>query len=227
MNNLGIILVAAGSSTRFGADKQFALLAGLPVFLHSVRAFLSCATELVLVLPSGRQDEFRTKIVEHGFDSPKIRYATGGATRSESVQNGLSALSFTDGIVAIHDAARPLATAELLMKLVEAAKTFGGAAPAHPVTDTLLVGDETNRMTGVQPREHLWQVATPQVFQLQPLLAAYRHAAGQPFTDDTQVFFHDGGHVQIVSDSSNNLKITYPEDLSRAESIILKRNSLK
>ncbi len=108
------------------------------------------------------------------------------------------------------------------MKLVQAAKQFGGAAPAHPVTDTLLVADDTNRMTGVQPRDHLWQVATPQVFNMQKLLAAYRHAAGQPFTDDTQVFFHDGGHVQIVPDSSDNLKITYPEDLSRAESILLK-----
>jgi 2-C-methyl-D-erythritol 4-phosphate cytidylyltransferase/2-C-methyl-D-erythritol 2,4-cyclodiphosphate synthase len=57
---------------------------------------------------------------------------------------------------------------------------------------------------------------------MQKLLAAYRHAAGQPFTDDTQVFFHNGGHVQIVPDSSDNLKITYPEDLSRAESILLK-----
>ena len=222
MSNLGIILVAGGSSTRFGADKQFALLAGLPVFLHSVRTFLPYATELVLVVPSGRQEDFHNKIVQYELDSPKIRFATGGATRSESVQNGLAALSFTDGIVAIHDAARPLATADLLMKLVEAAEQFGGAAPAHPVTDTLLVGDETNRMTGVQPRDHLWQVATPQVFQLQPLLEAYRHAAGQPFTDDTQVFFHDGGHVQIVSDSSDNLKITYPEDLARAESILLK-----
>jgi 2-C-methyl-D-erythritol 4-phosphate cytidylyltransferase len=222
MSNLGIILVAGGSSTRFGADKQFALLAGLPVFLHSVRAFLPCATELVLVVPSGRQEDFHSKIVQYKLDSPKIRYAVGGATRSESVQNGLAALSFTDGIVAIHDAARPLATAELLMKLVEAAEKFGGAAPAHPVTDTLLVADDANKMTGVQPREHLWQVATPQVFQLQPLLTAYRHAAGQPFTDDTQVFFHDGGHVQIVPDSSDNLKITYPEDLSRAESILLK-----
>jgi 2-C-methyl-D-erythritol 4-phosphate cytidylyltransferase len=108
------------------------------------------------------------------------------------------------------------------MNLVEAAEPFGGAAPAHPVTDTLLVADDTNRMTGVQPRDRLWQVATPQVFQLQPLLKAYRHAAGQPFTDDTQVFFHDGGHVQIVPDSSDNLKITYPEDLSRAESILQK-----
>jgi 2-C-methyl-D-erythritol 4-phosphate cytidylyltransferase len=144
MSNLGIILVAGGSSTRFGADKQFALLAGLPVFLHSVRAFLPCATELVLVVPSGRQEDFHGKIIQYKLDSPKIRYATGGATRSESVQNGLAALSFTDGIVAIHDAARPLATAELLMKLVEAAETFGGAAPAHPVTDTLRFGMETS-----------------------------------------------------------------------------------
>ena len=67
-----------------------------------------------------------------------------------------------------------------------------------------------------------WLDATPQVFQLQTLLKAYCHAAGQPFTDDTQVFFHDGGYVQIVSDSSDNLKITYPEDLARAESILLK-----
>ena len=222
MSNLGISLVAGGSSTRFGADKQFALLAGMPVFLHSVRAFLPCATELVLVVPSGRQEDFHGKIVQYKLDSPKIRFAIGGATRSESVQNGLGALSFTDGIVAIHDAARPLATAELLMKLVTAAEQFGGAAPAHPVTDTLLVADDTNRMTGVQPRDHLWQVATPQVFQLQLLLEAYHHAAGQPFTDDTQVFFHDGGHVQIIPDSSNNLKITYPEDLSRAESILQK-----
>ncbi len=223
MNKLGVILVAGGSSTRFGADKQFALLAGLPVFLHSFRAFLPYATELILVVPSGRQEDFHSQIVQHKLDSPKIRFAIGGTTRSESVQNGLATLSFSDGIVAIHDAARPLATAKLLMKLVEAAEKFGGAAPAHPVTDTLLVADETNKMTGVQLREHLWQVATPQVFQLQPLLTAYHHAAGHPFTDDTQVFFHDGGHVQIIPDSSDNLKITYPEDLARAESILLKK----
>ena len=212
---LSLIIVAAGSSTRFGRDKQTALFRGLPLFLHSVRTFLPMASELVVVVPPGREAEFRQLASRHGIE--ELNCVAGGACRTESVKNGLEALNSTDGFVAIHDAARPLATQELLQALLETAATIGGAVPGHRVVDTLLRTDATNIVTSPIPRENAWAISTPQLFDLKRLREAYRQHTEESFTDDSQAFIRGGGQVGIVEEKSPNPKITYPQDLELLE----------
>jgi len=217
---LATIIVAAGSGRRFGGEKQLAMLNGLPVFLHSVRNFLPTVEQLVVVTPAERQDDFATLATQYGLDSTRITWVAGGAMRSDSVRNALAVLRPDIEFVAIHDAVRPLASARLLRLLAEEASIHGGAAPATPVRDTLLKAGDDGMMTGVTSREGLWAVATPQVFDVKALNEAYCKLDGSSLTDDTQVFFNAGGRVKLVNWPEDNFKITYPEDLARAETIM-------
>ena len=190
------LIVAGGTAARFGADKMLSRLGDLPVFLHSVRAFLPVSTALVLVVPPGREDEFAATARDHALLSEKMTLVPGGATRTDSMRHGLQALpADANGLVAIHDAARPLATADLLLALAELAAQIGGAAPAKPVSDTLLRSDCQDLVLDAIPRDSLWTVETPQVFQLPALREACDALQGQSFTDDTQLFLRHGGHV--------------------------------
>ena len=209
------IIVAAGSSTRFGKDKQTALFRGMPLFLHSVRAFLPLSEELTVVVPAGREAEFRQLAAAHGIEG--ITFVAGGEFRSASVQNGLDSLKSQEGFVAIHDAARPLATPEMLQELLETASRTGGAIPGHRVVDTLLRSDDNGIVTEPIPRKNAWAISTPQVFDLKRLREAYRLSGGESFTDDSQVFIHAGGKVALVEEKSANPKITFPGDIRRLE----------
>ena len=149
-------------------------LDGLPLFLHCVRRFLPAAAPgcLVVVHPRGGGDEFRLAAERFLPDAP-IVWTAGGAFRCASVQAGLAAIPLREGIVAIHDAARPLASVSLLETLAEEARRSGGAIPGKPVTDTLKRSDGGGMIAGTVSREGLWRVETPQVFDLSRLRAAY------------------------------------------------------
>ncbi len=221
---LAFVIVAAGSSSRFGEEKQTLLLRGLPVFLHSVRTFLPVVEEMVIAVPPGRIGVYKTLAEKHGIPSVDLHWVEGGATRSESVRNALGTLSLQEGMVAIHDAARPLATVELLFALLDLSAGKTGAVPAGEVRDTLLKSDADGCMTGVVDRANCWYAQTPQVFPLAKLREAYSRLNGKSFTDDTQVFRAAGETVRILPWAENNLKLTYREDLSRAEEELERRN---
>ena len=213
-----LIIVAAGSSTRFGGDKQTALLCGMPLFLHSVKNLSSLASECVVVVPPGRTEEFRALAARSGFDG--LLCVEGGPNRTDSVIRGLSALKASKGLVAVHDAARPLATSALLERLMAAAEQTGGAIPGHPVVDTLMRADDAGIAVERVPRDGVWAVSTPQVFDLERLREAYRSQNGRLFTDDSQAFMAAGGRVSIVPEDAPNLKVTYPDDLKAAEACL-------
>ena len=187
---------------------------GLPVFLHSVREFLPVAAPgcLVVVHPAGRGEEFRAK-AERFLPEAAIVWAEGGAYRSASVRAGLARIPLKDGIVAVHDAARPLATAALLERLVVEARRCGGALPGKPVTDTLKRCDESGMIEETVSRARLWRVETPQVFDLVKLRAAYERAGEAEFTDDAGVFSGAGFPCSVIPNEAENLKITYPGDI--------------
>ena len=153
--------------------------------------------------------------MEHGFST--VRCVEGGEERTDSVQCGLDALAATDGFVAIHDAARPLATASLLKELLAAAQAHGGAVPAHRVVDTLMRTDDARVAQEAISRKNAWAVSTPQVFDLPGLRAAYASLHGKIYTDDAQVFMASGGKVVIVEEKSPNGKVTYPADIKDME----------
>ena len=223
IEDLVLIIVAAGSSERFGGrEKQLELLGELPVFLHSVKRLSPLAKATVIAVPSGRIPFYMETAAKYDLESDALHFVEGGSTRTTSVRNALlkAASLLHDGIVAIHDAARPLAKPEMLQLLINTARDFGGAAPGKKVSDTMLRTDEKDNIVEYIPRTELWHVTTPQVFRLQELLNAYNAVQNQNFTDDTQVFLRNGGKVHMLQENDCNIKITYPEDLELCRNLI-------
>jgi len=202
------IVVAGGSGQRFGAPKQFAALAGSRVIDVSCRAARAAGEGLVVVLPSA--DE-----VAAWPSSPTERAVVGGASRSESVRAGLAAVPDVAEVVCVHDAARPLASAELFERVITAvAAGADGAVPGVPVTDTIKVTDATGVVVATPDRTALVAVQTPQAFRASALRAA--HAAGGDGTDDASLVEAAGGRVEVVPGDERNRKITAPADLEWA-----------
>ncbi len=218
MDDLAVVIVAGGSARRFGDNKLLLELDGLPLFLHSVKNFLPLAAPgcLVVVHPQDGGEPFRAAAARCLPEAP-IVWAAGGAFRCASVCAGLNAIPLTRGVVAIHDAARPLASAALLEALAEEARHTDGAIPGKPVTDTLKRSDEFGLVAETVERAGLWRVETPQVFQLERLRAAYARFPEQDFTDDAGVMAAAGFSCRILHHPDENLKITYPGDLDALE----------
>ena len=156
----------------------------------------------------------------------KVRIVvSGGASRTESVQKGLAAVSEGTQLVAVHDGARPLVPAEVITKAVAKAAKFGAAAPAIPVKDTIKVS-ESGAVDATPRRETLFAVQTPQVFDADLLRGALQNAAqhGLALTDDCSAVEALGMSVQLTEGSEENIKITTPLDLELAEAIVARRD---
>jgi 2-C-methyl-D-erythritol 4-phosphate cytidylyltransferase len=218
---LGVIVVAGGSGSRFGgSNKLLAKIAGIPVFIYSLRNFHSiCPPEnLVLVVRKSETAKF-VNALRKFLPNVKLKIVQGGNTRMHSVVNGLCALPKTAKFAAVHDAARPLATTELLLSSYKAAKKHGGAVTAKKLTDTVKQTDDKGFVLKTLNRNKLWRVETPQVFSLTELKAAYKKAfAGNLLlTDDSAVMENAGFNPYLLEYKLPNVKITYPEDLKIAE----------
>jgi 2-C-methyl-D-erythritol 4-phosphate cytidylyltransferase len=208
MPSVWVIVVAAGSGSRFGRPKQYEELAGRPVLDWSLAAAAASAGPgdgVVVVVPPDRVGE----------PAPHAdRVVAGGATRSGSVRAGLAAVPGDADIIVVHDGARPLAGADLFARVVEAVREGADAAvPAVGVTDTL-----RHRSGGQVDRDRLVAVQTPQAFRAAALRAA--HAPEPEATDDASLVEATGGKVVIVEGSPANLKITRPIDLVIAEALL-------
>jgi 2-C-methyl-D-erythritol 4-phosphate cytidylyltransferase len=200
-----VIVVAAGQATRFGAPKQYEPLAGRRVIDWSLDAARSVATGVVVVVPPGAEGR-----PEPGAE----RTVAGGASRSASVRAGLAAVPEDATVVLVHDAARPLASAELFARVVDAVRHGADAAvPVVAVADTL-----RRRAGGVVDRDELVAVQTPQGFRAAALRAA--HATGAEATDDASLVEQQGGTVVLVDGDPSNRKITDPADLGAAEGML-------
>ncbi|MGH6997630.1 MAG: 2-C-methyl-D-erythritol 4-phosphate cytidylyltransferase, partial [Phenylobacterium sp.] len=192
------VIVAAGSSTRAGpgAPKPWRSLGGRPILLWSVEAFAAAgARQIVVVVADGWTNE-AADLLRHIDNSAAVR---GGATRAESVQAGLKALTGpADMPVLVHDAARPLLTGDHVKALLAALADADGAVPALPMADTLKRGAE-GLISETVPRDGLWRAQTPQAFRLASLLSAYAAwpADAEP-TDDAAVVEKAGGRVAMT-----------------------------
>ena len=221
IRSLGVVVVAGGSGSRFGgANKLLAKIAGIPVFVYSLRNFHSLCSpgNLVLVVKKSETAKFADAL-RRFLPSAKVKIVHGGKTRMHSVVNGLSSLPETAKFAAVHDAARPLATAELLLSSYKAAKKHGTAVTAKKLTDTVKQADGKCFVVKTLDRNNLWRVETPQVFQTDKLKAAYGKAfAGKlVLTDDSAVMENAGCKPFLFEYKLPNVKITYPEDLEIAE----------
>ena len=218
--DVGVIIVAAGSGSRTGSTelKQFRWVAGKPMLLHSIQTFQARAdvAMVVCVLPREYVGDPPPWIFQS--DAERLLVSVGGRHRSESVANGLEDLPVECEIVVIHDAARPLVSPETIARVIEEARKGNGAIAALPVADTLKRADAAGQIQATEPREHLWQAQTPQMFRHGLLL----HALGRTgmVTDEAGAVEALGLKPKLVQGSTANLKITYAEDLQLAEIIL-------
>lgn len=218
------VIVAAGSSTRMGGeDKQFIRLCGKPILAHSMTAFQNCPVieEIVVVTKADSVEAVRAMAAEYGID--KLTAVTeGGASRAESVRNGVAAVSCGAEFVAIHDGARPLVTPEDIARCSTDAFRCGGAVLAVPVTDTVKYGRKNGFVEYTPAREKLFAAQTPQIFDLEIYRAAMERAFRElsDWTDDSRVFENDGRRVFLTPGNRKNIKITSPEDVLIAEAFL-------
>lgn len=221
-----IIIVAAGSGSRFGSDipKQFCLMGGRPVVMHTIDNLrrVRPGAELILVISPSEEERWRTLCHEYGFESPRTIH--GGKTRWESVKNGLGAIpadASPQSAVLIHDGARPLVDAATVSRVCGATINTDGAIPAVPVSDSLRRLDEDGVRSEPVDRAAFRAVQTPQGFTLWRLRQAYSLPYQESFTDDASVMAEAGfENITLVAGNPDNIKITNPRDILIAEAIM-------
>ena len=227
MNRLGVIVVAAGRSSRMGGgDKQLLRLGGIPVILHSLRAFesFSSTSSIVLVMS---EDNFAAgiNVVEESGLSKIVDVVVGGERRQDSVKIGLDVLASNVNeipeFVAVHDGARPFVDHELIERGMSTARAIGAGIAAVPVKDTIKVAPH-KIITDTLDRSELWAIQTPQIFRYDVLNTAH-DVVRDDVTDDASMVESSGGIVATFSGSDENIKITTPKDLHLASLILEQR----
>lgn len=217
----GAVIVAAGSASRMGGiDKVMAPLGGEPMILRTVRAFEDCEAVKEIVIVT--REDLMGPIAELCSGFTKIRSVVqGGSSRQESVKLGLLAFSKEVRLAAVHDGARPLVSGELIDKVIRAAHSYGAAAPAIQVKDTIKIF-EGGFIAATPDRSTLRAVQTPQVMDRDLLLGALEKAEqeGTALTDDCSAVEHIGMRVRLVEGEERNLKVTTPLDLKIAELLL-------
>jgi len=227
-----LVLLAAGSARRMQAvvdDKITALLAGKPVFLHSLQSFLS--TGLIGRVVITYRDEaqlakLKAQLTGHLPTATRIDFVPGGESRQDSVLAALNTCEGHTGLVHIHDGARPLVSPEAIRKVREKAHEMGGAILAGRAADTVKIAKEHSASVGSSPdRALVWTAETPQVFRTSIVLKAYRKVSelGRKVTDDSSAVEFVGQDVALVENPSVNLKLTRPADFVLAEAILKTR----
>ncbi len=221
LKNCGAVIVAAGSASRMGGiDKVMAQLKGEPMIVRTVRNFQECdaVSEIVIVT----REDLIVPISNLCKNMTKVKaVVVGGKSRQESVHLGLNALSDKVKLAAVHDGARPLITWQVIDRVIRAANTYGAAAPAIPVKDTIKVV-EGRVVKSTPDRSTLYAVQTPQVFDFDLLRGALKKAEqdGAQVTDDCSAVELIGFTVKIVEGDERNIKVTTPMDLKIAELLL-------
>jgi len=217
------VIVAAGSSERMGADKLMMKLGELPVLVRTLTAFQRAEeiSEIVVVTRTEAVERIADLCSENGIDKIS-KVVAGGKTRMESSLIGVSAVSSGAKLIAIHDAARPLVSGELIRRTVTAAAEHMAAVPVIPSTDTLKVVDDNELVVGTVDRSNTYRVQTPQVFDAVLIKGALTRAAekGLVLTDDSAAVDMTGFRSFAVAGEDDNIKITTPRDIAIAEALL-------
>lgn len=223
-----VILPAAGLGTRMArlqpetsgvSRKQFMLLDGAPILLHTLRKFDACeaVTEIVLALRSEDLEGVREMVEAERFTKP-LRYVEGGDSRQESVANAIAALAPDTDLVAVHDAVRPFVSPSLISEVIEAARHSGAAILGVVPVDTVKEVHR-NKVRATLLREQLILTQTPQVFRYDLLKTAFERARDDGFTatDEASLVERLEVEVTVVAGSNRNIKITRPSDMLLAK----------
>ena len=218
--DLYVVIVAGGSGKRMGMNspKQFLELAGRPVLMHTIERFreFDNSIEIITVLPENQLRFWNDLQKNYSFNVPHT-LVKGGSKRFISVKNGLEFVN-SPGLVAIHDGVRPLVRLETIKRCFEAAEKYGNAIPVISPADSLRLED-TNGNIPVN-RMNVKQVQTPQVFDVGKIKKAYLQDFDPSFTDDATVLEKTGEKIHMVEGNRENIKITNPEDLFIAQTLL-------
>ena len=215
-----VIIVAGGTGSRMQSTKpkQFELLHGKPVIVYSIEKFLAFdkSMQVIVVLHHDYRDLFSA--IQKEFKLPEISLADGGETRFHSVKNGLAKVNANTKIVAVHDAARPLVSLHTIRNTFTAAEKSGAAIPVIEVNESLR---EVNAAgSKAVNRKNYRVVQTPQCFKKEILQEAYKQNYISAFTDDATVVEAAGHKIHLTEGNTENLKITYPQDLKFAAGLL-------
>jgi len=226
---ISAVIVAAGKGSRMKMDinKQYVEIGGVPVLARTIQVFEDCSMVDEIVVVVNEQDIFYCKehiVDEFGFTKIK-KLVSGGATRQNSVYNGILEVSERCDIVLIHDGARPFILEESIIESIYAAQEYGASCVAVPVKDTIKIADSEGFVERTLDRSLLWSIQTPQTFRLELIMQAHKKAAESGFigTDDAVLVERLGHRLKLVMGSYDNIKITTREDLALAEAIISSR----
>ncbi|WP_178668735.1 2-C-methyl-D-erythritol 4-phosphate cytidylyltransferase [uncultured Eubacterium sp.] len=219
MSNVAVIL-GAGNSTRMKTEKSKLLLKinGQTVIERSVNAFLNISDIDEIIVVARQQD---IEVFSSILDDERISFVVGGATRQESVYNAIQTIDEAE-LIAIHDGARPLIREEDIENTIRQAKEYSAAAVGVPVKDTIKIIDDDNFVVETPNRSNLFAVQTPQIFDfgLYKQIMDKAVEQGRDYTDDCQLAENSGVKVKMVAGSYTNIKITTPDDITVAESIL-------
>jgi 2-C-methyl-D-erythritol 4-phosphate cytidylyltransferase len=229
---IAVILPAAGLGTRMGkgsaeksgtSRKQFMLLDGSPILIHTVRKFAASDRVSEIVVAVRQEDrDWVSAILSSEFPAGgKVRVVEGGDSRQASVENALTALRPDTDLVAVHDAVRPFIDQETIHKVFDEAAQYGAAIVGVPAVDTVKQvsrGTEHVKIRATLPREKLVMAQTPQVFRYELLVRAFQQARADGFTgtDESSLVERMDVEVSVVPGSDRNIKITKPGDMELA-----------
>ena len=228
---VGAVVLAGGKGERMHStvQKQYLILNGKPVIVHSLEAFEhSPVHEVVLVTGAGEEEHVRREILQPYALHKVVAVTEGGRERYHSVYAGLKALQGCDYVL-IHDGARPLVTEEIICRAIRGAIEYDACVVGMPVKDTIKVADDSAYAVSTPDRSHLWQIQTPQAFSYSLVRRAYDQIMSDEslqtgITDDAMVVESQTGYkVKLLEGSYENLKVTTPEDLVVAEILLGKR----
>lgn len=216
MNKYAII-VAGGTGQRMNSEvpKQLLTVHNKEIVIHTLEKFLSYdpAMKVVLVVHPILEPAMKALLAIYKLEQ-QVRLVLGGDTRFQSVKNGLGAITDPDGMVGIHDAARPMVSVATIDRCYTTAAEKGNAIPVVALSESLReVSDEGSKAVS---RDRYRLVQTPQCFQLGPIRKAFEQDYSPAFTDDATVLESAGGHIHLVEGNVENIKITHPADLQIA-----------
>lgn len=221
----GVVIVAAGTGSRMnmGINKQFIKLEGKEIIAYTIEKFYNNSNieDIVVVVKEDESEFFKKEILDkYNFKNIKIAY--GGKERQDSVYNGLKSLDEKCDVVLIHDGARPFVSDKIIDNCIEEAKEYKAIVVGVPVKDTIKVIDSDKNIVDTPNRSVLWAVQTPQTFDYNILIDAYKDAFKSGFygTDDAMLVERIGYKVKMVEGSYNNIKITTQEDLNVGSQIL-------
>lgn len=229
---VSVIIAAAGMSNRMGSkiNKQFIAIGGKPILAHTIEKFERCryVDEIIVVAKEEEIEYCRKEIVRKYKFNKVANIIRGGKERQDSVYNGILALNEKSDIVLVHDGARPFVKLENIEDGIKGVVEYGACVIGVPVTDTIKVVGNDKFIDSTPKRDLLWAAQTPQCFFKEILIKGYEKAINDGFygTDDCSLVERIGYNVKMIMGSYENIKITTPEDLIHAESLLKDKDKI-